>query len=66
MFSLNFMFFCSLIKELCTKEENYKTTCTFNFGRECNLQQPMNVECTFEFNAAEINGIRVTKFKFQI
>ena len=37
MFSLNFMFFCSLIEELCTKEENYKTSCKFNFGHECNI-----------------------------
>ena len=29
------MFFCSLIEELCTKEENYKTSCNFNFGHEC-------------------------------
>ena len=29
------MFFCSLIEELCTKEENYKTSCFFNFGHEC-------------------------------
>ena len=35
MFSLNFMFFCSLIEELCTKEENYKTSCNFNFGHKC-------------------------------
>ena len=35
MFSLNFTFFCSLIEELCTKEENYKTSCNFNFGHEC-------------------------------
>ena len=35
MFSLNFMFFCSLIEELCTKEEKYKTSCNFNFGHEC-------------------------------
>ena len=35
MFSLNFMFFCSLIEELCTKEENDKTGCNFNFGHEC-------------------------------
>ena len=35
MFSLNFMSFCSLIEELCTKEENYKTSCNFNFGLEC-------------------------------
>ena len=35
MFSLNFMFLCSLIEELCTKEENYKTSCNFNFGHDC-------------------------------
>ena len=35
MFSLNFMFFCSLIGELCTKKENYKTSCNCNFGHEC-------------------------------
>ena len=29
------MFFCSLIEELCTKEENDKTACNFNFGHEC-------------------------------
>ena len=29
------MLFCSLIEELCTKEENYKTSCNFNFGHEC-------------------------------
>ena len=38
MFSLNFMFFCSLIEELCTEEENYKTSCSFNFGHECSNQ----------------------------
>ena len=37
MFSLNFMFFCSLTEELCTKEENDKTGCNFNFGHECIL-----------------------------
>ena len=37
MFSLNFMLFCSLIEELCTKEENYKTSCNFNFGHECTI-----------------------------
>ena len=37
MISLNFMFFCSLIEELCTKEEIYKTSCNFNFGHECIL-----------------------------
>ena len=29
------MFFCSLIEELCTKEENDKTGCKLNFGHEC-------------------------------
>ena len=32
------MFFCSLIEELRTKEENYKTSCIFNFGQECILK----------------------------
>ena len=31
------MFLCSLIKELCTEEENDKTGCNFNFGHECNI-----------------------------
>ena len=35
MLSLNFMFLYSLIKDLCTKEENDKTGCNFNFGHEC-------------------------------
>ena len=43
MFSLNFMFFCSLIEELCTKEENYKTSCNFNFGHEC------MIECIYKY-----------------
>ena len=29
------MFLCSLIEELCTKEENNKTDCNFNFGQHC-------------------------------
>ena len=29
------MFLCSLIEELCTKEENNKTGFNFNFGHEC-------------------------------
>ena len=29
------MILCSLIEELCTKEENDKTGCYFNFGHEC-------------------------------
>ena len=35
MFSLNFIFYRSLIEELSTKEENDKTGCNFNFGHEC-------------------------------
>ena len=35
MFSLNFVFLCSLTDELCTKEENDKTGCKLNFGHEC-------------------------------
>ena len=31
------MFLCSLIEELCTKEENDKTGCNFNFGHKCIL-----------------------------
>ena len=31
------MFLCSLIEELCIKEENAKTGCNFNFGHECIL-----------------------------
>ena len=34
MFSLNSMFFFSLFEELCTKQENYKTSCNLNFGHE--------------------------------
>ena len=33
------MFLCSLIEELCTKEENDKTGCNFNFGHECSFSQ---------------------------
>ena len=40
MFSLNFMFLCSLIEELCTKEENDETSCNFNFGHECSKNYP--------------------------
>ena len=29
------MFLCSLIEELCSKEENDKTGCKLNFGHEC-------------------------------
>ena len=42
MSSLIFMFFCSLIEELCTKEENYKTSCNFNFGYECIFNKKLN------------------------
>ena len=34
MFSLNLMFLCWLIEELCTKEENDKTGCNFNFEHQ--------------------------------
>ena len=34
------MFLCSLIEELCTKEENDKTGCNFNFGHECSMMWP--------------------------
>ena len=30
------MSLCSLVEKLCTKEENVKTGCNFNFGHECN------------------------------
>ena len=43
MFSLNFMFLCSLIEELCTKEENCKKSCNFNFGHECIINVVINV-----------------------
>ena len=33
------MFLCSLIEELCTKKENDKTCCNFNFGHEFMLNQ---------------------------
>ena len=35
IFSVNFMFLCSLTEELCRKEESDKTDCNFNFGHEC-------------------------------
>ena len=31
------MFLCSFIEELCTKEENYRTGCFFNFEHQCIL-----------------------------
>ena len=37
IFSFILMFLCSLIEELCTKEESDKTDCNFNFGHECNF-----------------------------
>ena len=30
------MFLCSFIQELCFKEENIKTDCSFNFEHRCN------------------------------
>ena len=35
IFSLDFMFLRSLVEELCTKEENDKKGCNFNFGHKC-------------------------------
>ena len=58
MFSLNFMFFCSLIEELCTKEENYKTSCNFNFGHECILKKVTDLFYPlFLAYCCKINGI---------
>ena len=38
------MLFCSLVEELCTKEENYKTSCNFNFGHESiYINQPTKI-----------------------
>ena len=39
IFSLNFMFLCSLIEEWCRKEESDETGCNINFGHECSLIQ---------------------------
>ena len=50
MFSLNFMFFCSLIEELCTKEENYKTSCNFNFGHVCSTTR---IEMNIHYSAMQ-------------
>ena len=50
------MFFCLLIKELCTKEENDKTGCNFNFGHECIL----NINfCIIPYNKSW--GMTITK-----
>ena len=35
IFSLNFMFLSLIIDELCRKEENNKTGCSFNFEHQC-------------------------------
>ena len=51
MFSLNFMFLCSLIEELCTKEENDKTSCNFNFGHECILVVTVNIMNELSLNS---------------
>ena len=32
------MFLWSLVEDLCTKEENDKTGCNFNFGHECIIE----------------------------
>ena len=44
IFSLNFMFLSLLIEELCTKEENDKTGCNFNFGHECIKQNAKDID----------------------
>ena len=41
------MFLCSLIEELCTKEENDKTDCNFNFGHECIFVNKFKDLCIF-------------------
>ena len=38
------MLLCSLIEELCTKEENGKTGSNFNFGHEC-ITSDMKKKC---------------------
>ena len=37
------MLLCSLVQKLCTKEENDKTGCNFNFGHECRRSQQIAV-----------------------
>ena len=44
IFSLNFMFLCSFIEELCRKEESDKTGCNFNFVHECILKLSKKAE----------------------
>ena len=58
MFSLNFMFFCSSIDELCTKEENYKTSCNFNFGHECNCLKHSEIPCISEYATFLLRNIK--------
>ena len=48
------MFLCSLIEELCTKEENDKTGCNFNFGHECIL---LNIKLA-QGNDGKVKAIR--------
>ena len=52
------MFLCTLFEELCTKEENDKTGCSFNFGHECSylrnsekstLAQPLEGQNTTDY-----------------
>ena len=51
------MFLCSLIEELCTKEENGKTGRNFNFGHECNTKYVYR----WVFQATVITLINLTK-----
>ena len=51
------MFLCSLIEELCTKEENDNTDCSFNFGHGCILDSFSF--CFYVFNFQ--NNISVCK-----
>ena len=61
------MFLCSLIEELCTKEENDKTGCNFNFGHECSksvLDMNNNLYSGIPFEKlAELKLDHVSKFK---
>ena len=57
IFSLNFMFLCSLIENLCRKEESDKTGCNFNFGHECTTTD-------FDYQQ-QINAISKNYFSFK-
>ena len=34
------MLLCSFIEKLCSKQENIKTGCTFNFDHQCKISYP--------------------------